>query len=84
MKTRTRKETMLKNALNRKLFSDDLLDEERVQCELYYLQNGNVIEFDSEWDKDLLSGHDMIDFDVDFDEDYICLDSYFASTIIRA
>jgi len=62
---KTKNETMVRNYLNKKLFSDDLMDEAMIQYELYYLQKGCDTEMDSELDKDLLSGHDIIDIERD-------------------
>jgi len=50
--------TMTKNQLNKKLFEDDFFEEmlaQNIHC--------SIEEFDSELDKDLLSGHDLIEMD---------------------
>jgi hypothetical protein len=77
-----KRETKIKREMNRKLFSDDSMDESQIQFELYQLQRGINVELNPELDKDLFSGHDVIDIDVDLDDDYVLLDSYLTSQII--
>jgi len=71
-------ETMTKKQLNRKLFQDDFLDDLLVHA-----ANLSMDEFDSALNKDLLSGHDLIDMDDVLEEDYVSLD-YFIATQMRA
>jgi len=70
-------ETMTKKQLNRKLFEDEFSDDLLGHAAILSMD-----EFDSTFDRDLLSGHDLIDLDGAFEEDCICLDSLIASRMI--
>ena len=72
---------MLKNVLNKKLFSDDFLDEMLTQYELCNSQAGIEVELNPELGKDLLSGRDIIDLD-GCEDDCLCMDGYLAAQMV--
>jgi len=70
-------ETMTKKQLNRKLFNDDFYAEifaQKINCAMD--------EFDPGLDEGLLSGHDLIDMDGEWEEESVCLDSFLASQML--
>lgn len=68
---------MTKKQLNRKLFGDDFPDDLLGRAAILSMD-----EFDSAWDKDLLSGHDLIDLDDAQEEDLVCIDNFIASQMM--
>jgi hypothetical protein len=68
----------LKKVLNRKLLHDDS-DDILIDSELCRSEGGIEAEFSPDLGKDLLSGHDIIDLDAVFEDDYVCLDRFIAS-----
>jgi len=67
---------MSRKILNRKLFQNDFPDDLLIQA-----ANLSLDEFNSAFDRDLLSGRDLLD-DGEL-ADYVCLDNFIASQMIQ-
>jgi len=77
-----KKETKMKNVLNKRLFSDDYSDDDLAQFELCNPDGDVIAELNPDLDVDLLSGRDIVNLDGEWEEDFLCLDGYLSSMMV--
>jgi len=69
-----KRETILK-----KIPYDESSDDDFSEYLLIKAANLSLDEFNSPFNRDLLSGRDWFDMDIELDEGYVCLDNFIAS-----
>jgi len=72
-----KRKTILRKIPNRISSDDEFPDDLLIQA-----TNLASDEFESVFDRDLLSGHDLLDMDGGLEDDYVCLDNFIVSQLI--